>query len=306
MAVVINTNVDALKIQNYLSSATSKMSTTMQRMSSGLKVLSAKDDAAGTVIAARMEVQLDGNKTAQNNVQNANSMLKTTEGNLTVVEDNLVRIRDLTLQAKNGTYSTEEIQAMQDEVEERIQEIDRISTSSKFSSLQLFGETDKDGKLTGLAKEGATFQVGPDADYDNVIKASEELFQSVKFTALVAGLSENAKFNLTKMSAGYDEDNKIQGSVENSFAKAVQALDEAIDSITDRQSIIGSAENRLDSALQTLETQFENLSSAKSVILDADVAAEASDFTQYSILQQVSTSLLAQANQAPAIALSLI
>ena len=95
----------------------------MQKMSSGMKILSAKDDAAGTVISAKMQVQLNGNKIAQTNVQNANALLSTAEGNLDVVEDNIQRIRDLTLQAKNGTYSDEEIQAMQDEVEQRIKEI---------------------------------------------------------------------------------------------------------------------------------------------------------------------------------------
>ena len=133
MAVVINTNVDSLKIQNLLTSSTNKMSQSMQRMSSGLKILSAKDDAAGSVISSRMQVQLNGNKIAQNNVQNGNAMLSTVEGNIDVVLDNVSRIRDLTLQAKNGTYSKEEKQAMQDEVAERVAEIDRISNSSKYS-----------------------------------------------------------------------------------------------------------------------------------------------------------------------------
>ena len=127
MAVVINTNVDSLKIQSLLTNSTSNMSNAMQRMSSGLKILSAKDDAAGTVISAKMQVQLNGNQIAQKNVQNANALLSTAEGNLDVIQENMVRIRDLTLQAKNGTYSKEEIKAMQDEVDERMAEIDRRS-----------------------------------------------------------------------------------------------------------------------------------------------------------------------------------
>ena len=112
MAVVINTNVDAIKIQNILSGSTSGLSQAMERMSTGLKINQAKDDAAGTVISARMQVQLNGNKIAQNNVQNANALLATAEGNLDVVEENVSRIRDLTLQAKNGTYSDKEKEAM--------------------------------------------------------------------------------------------------------------------------------------------------------------------------------------------------
>ena len=299
MAVVINTNVDSLKIQNLLSNSTSKMSNSMQRMSSGLKILSAKDDAAGTVISAKMQVQLNGNQIAQKNVQNANALLSTAEGNLDVIEDNIIRIRDLTLQAKNGTYSAEEIQAMQDEVSERIKEIDRINDSAEYSSLKLFGGD--------LATKGATFQVGSNDGVDNTIKADGALFKDVTFSAL----SGAKKFNLTDL-ANTDFGANNAGATatdangETKFDTAIRALDNAVDEITNRKSIIGSAGNRMDSALNTLTTQYENLSSAKSIITDADIAAEASNYTQQQILQQVSTSLLAQANQAPSIALSLI
>jgi len=303
MSVVINTNVDSLKIQANLTHATSKMSTSMQRMSSGLKVLNAKDDAAGCVIAARMAVQMEGNKIAQTNVQNGTAMLATAEGHLSVVEDNLSRIRDLTLQAKNGTYSAEEIKAMQDEVSERIAEIDRVSKSSKYSSLKLFDEG-------ALQKDGATFQVGANSTDDNTITADKELFQKVEFYDLIDknnkfspvkakikekydDIEEGKEFDLTKMSA-------------TQLAAAINALDDGLDNLTSRRSIIGSAQNRLESALDTLTTQFENLSSAKSLIMDSDIANEASEYTQQNILQQVATSLLAQANQAPAVALSLI
>ena len=298
MAVVINTNVDSLKIQSLLSTSTTNLSNSMQRMSSGLKILSAKDDAAGTVISAKMNVQLNGNKTAQNNVQNANALLSTAEGNLDVIQDNISRIRDLTLQAKNGTYSEEEIQAMQDEVAERIAEINRIDSSAEYSSLKLFGGD--------LATNGVTFQVGANAGVDNTISADKALFEEVTFTALTGSL---AAFDLTTIAQNggtYTADNATKEAGENDFDVAIKALDNAIDNITNRKSIIGSAGNRMDSALSTLTTQYENLSSAKSIITDADIAAEASNFTQQQILQQVSTSLLAQANQAPSIALSLV
>ena len=305
MAVVINTNVDSLKIQSLLSNSTSKMSQTMQRMSSGLKILSAKDDAAGTVISAKMQVQLNGNQIAQKNVQNANALLSTAEGNLDVIQDNISRIRDLTLQAKNGTYSTEEISAMQDEVEQRVAEINRINNSAEYSSLRLFG----DGGDTPdeLAKNGATFQVGADAGVDNTITADKSLFAKVTFSAMtkIGDKTFNLK-DIAKNDATFSVTGIAKGAGETDFDVAIKALDNAIDNITDRKSIIGSAGNRMDSALATLTTQYENLSSAKSIITDADVAAEASNFTQQQILQQVSTSLLAQANQAPSIALSLV
>ncbi len=282
MAVIINTNVDSIKIQNCLTNATNGMASSMERMSTGLKVNSAKDDAAGTVISARMQVQLNGNQVAQNNVQNGTAMLSTAEGNLDVIQDNLSRIRDLTLQAKNGTYSDDEIQAMQDEVAERIAEIDRVSTSSKYSQLSLFEDT-------GLQADGITFQVGANSTDDNTISVSNAVFGSVKFEELTGV----ADFDLTTMSAA-------------ALKTAIENLDTGIDDVTSRKSLIGSAQNRLESALDTLTIQYENLSSAKSIITDADIASEASNFTQQSILQQVSTSLLAQANQAPSIALSLV
>ena len=308
MSVVINTNVDSLRVQSILSSATNKLSQSMERMSTGLKVNSAKDDAAGSVIAARMTSQMNGNKIAQNNVQNASAMLSTAEGHIDVVQENLSRIRDLTLQAKNGTYSTAEKQAMQDEVEQRIAEIGRVSESSKYSSLKLFDNNT-------LGTTGVKFQVGANADSNNQIEANANLFKAVDFKSLIgkSGTDDAEGFDFAEAKAKYhitgDDDTKAFDLTKLSaghLTQAVKALDKGIDNLTSRKSIIGSVQNRLESALSTLTTQYENLSSAKSIITDADIASEASTYTQQSILQQVSTSLLAQANQAPSIALSLI
>ena len=294
MSVVINTNVDSIKIQNCLTSSTNKLSSSMERMSTGLKVNSAKDDAAGVIIAAKMKVQLSGNQIAQNNVQNGNALLSTAEGNIDVILENMTRIRDLTLQAKNGTYSQTEIDAMDAEVSQRIAEINRIASSSKYSSLQLF-----DGKLKD---EGAILQVGANGEDNNTITADKKIFDKVTFSALTT--VEAADFKLKDFER--TGEGVTPAGVKSSFSSIISKLDVAIDNITTRKSLIGSAQNRLDSALNTLTTQYTNLSSAKSIITDADVASEASKYTQSSILQQVSTSLLAQANQAPSIALSLV
>jgi len=301
MAVVINTNVDSIKIRNILTNSTSGMSKSMERMSTGLKINSAKDDAAGTKISARMNVQLSGNRIAQQNVQNATALLSTAEGNLDVVQDNLARIRDLTLQAKNETYSDDEIQAMQDEVDQRIAEINRISESSKYSQLKLFEDD------TATLTNGATFQVGADGAKNNTIDADASIFGKVQFSVLTGIDSFNLK-SLTAQQATGTIASKVPETpaTVSDFETAITYLDYAIDNVTTRKSEIGSAMNRLDSALNTLTTQHENLSSAKSIITDADIAEEASTFTQNQILQQVSTSLLAQANQAPSIALSLV
>ncbi len=302
MSVVINTNVDSIKIQGILTSSTDKLSQSMQRMSTGLKINSAKDDAAGTVIAAKMNVQLNGNEIAQKNVQNANAMLSTVEGNIDVISDNVSRIRDLTLQAKNGTYSDDEIQAMDDEVQQRISEINRIHSSSQFSSLNLFSDQE-------LGTKGVKFQVGSNAGEDNTITAAGSIFKSVEFSA-VSGLQNFSLKGLKAadptVTASGSGQTAQKATGDDSFDLAVRALDIAIDDLSARKSEIGSAGNRLDSALSTLSTQYENLSSSKSLITDADIASEASNYTQSQILQQISTSLLAQANSAPSVAMSLI
>ena len=165
MSVVVNTNIDSIKIQNRLTNSLSKMSTSMQRMSTGLKVNSAKDDAAGTVISARMKVQISGNNIAQNNIQNANAMLSTVEGYLDTVQDNLTRLRDLMLQTKNDTYSVDEIKAMQDEFHQLAQEIDRIYYSAEYSGIRLFESGNPD----------IVFQVGADGDENNTISADADI-----------------------------------------------------------------------------------------------------------------------------------
>ena len=288
--MVINHNLSAMYSSRIEGINSKNLQSTMEKLSSGERINSAKDDAAGTVISARMNVQLEGNQICQNNIQNANSLLSTAEGNIDVVLDNVTRIRDLTLQAKSGTYSTDEIGAMQKEVKERLAEIDRVSNSAKFSQLSLF----EDDTIKG---SGITFQVGQNADAtnktDNVITANQDIFGSLKFSALT---KVDGAFNLAEISSGSYTD----------FNTALTKLDSAITNLTGRKSLIGSAQARLTSALDTLTTQYTNLSSAKSIITDSDIASEASKFTQNQILQQVSTSLLAQANQAPSVALSLV
>jgi len=281
MSIIVNTNVDSLKVQNSLISSTNNLSKAMERMSTGLKINNAKDDAAGTMIAAKMDVQLDGNKICQNNIQNGNNLLSTTEGNLDEVQENLTRIRDLVLEAKNGTYSDTEIEAMDMEVQERISEINRISESAQYSDAKIFG-------TNGQYASGVTFQVGANAGDENTITAGADIFESVEFSSL-SGITGG--FTLSKTTA-------TDANLDN--------LDDAINNLTTRKAKIGAAGVRLDSALTTLETQYTNLSSSKSVITDADIAEEASNYTNASILQQISTSMLTQANQTPSIALSLV
>ena len=166
MAIVVNTNVDSLKVQRNLNSATTSMSKAVERLTTGLKINQAADDAAGLVIAKGLEAQQRGSVVAQNNAQTGINLLQTAEGNLNVIQEHLLRIRDLTLQAMNGGYSAEEVKAMEDEVVERTAEIDRISNAAKFNEFQLFPVGGADPLV---------LQIGAQSD-----KATNTIYRNIK------------------------------------------------------------------------------------------------------------------------------
>ena len=139
MAIVVNTNVQSIQVQNNLNRVTDAMNTAMERMTTGSKINSAADDAAGLVISKGIEVQTRGTAVAKSNDQSGVNLLQTAEGNLAVMQDNFMRIRDLTLQAMNGGQTDDQLQAMQEEAQASLAEIDRIATGAKFNPLDLFG-----------------------------------------------------------------------------------------------------------------------------------------------------------------------
>ena len=286
MAIVVNTNVQSIQVQNNLNRVTDAMNTAMERMTTGSKINSAADDAAGLVISKGIEVQTRGTQVAKSNAQSGTNLLQTAEGNLSVMQDNFMRIRDLTLQAMNGGQTDEQLQAMQEEAQARLAEIDRIATGAKFNTFDLFGGETHDG-----ADEKVTLQIGTGSDSaTNTIEISG-VFNNAQVSALTGGGAFTSEFVGTDLTAMQDQLDK---------------LDEAITEISTRRGTIGSTINRLDSAMDQLDTQYENLSAANSRITDADIATESSNYIKNQILQQASASLLTQANQQPNIALSLI
>ena len=293
MAIVVNTNVQSLQVQNNLNRVTDAMNTAMERMTTGSKINSAADDAAGLVISKGIEVQTRGTSVAKSNAQSGINLLQTAEGNLAVMQDNFMRIRDLTLQAMNGGQTDDQLQAMQEEAQARLAEIDRIATGAKFNTFDLFGGSDhtKSGTDTEVTLQIGT---GSNSDVDTITISNvfddahvSTLTGTGAFTSKFAGFASQAA-GLTEMQAQLD------------------ALDTAITEISSRRGTIGSTTNRLDSAIDQLDTQYENLSASHSRITDADIATESSNYIQNQILQQASASLLTQANQQPNIALSLI
>ena len=158
MAIIVNTNMSALKTQKNLNNASNSLQTALERMSTGLKINKAADDAAGLYVATNLNTQISGSKVAKNNISTGNNVLSTLEGDLDVILDNLNRIRDLSVQAANSIYDESAMGAMKDEIDQRLQEIDRISLASNFNGLQLLA-----GKGQ-LADNGLRLQVGANAD----------------------------------------------------------------------------------------------------------------------------------------------
>lgn len=277
MAITVNTNIPSLTAQHSLNSATNKMNTAMERMSTGLRINSSKDDAAGMAVSNKLDYKVSSLAVAQDNAQMGASMLDTMEGVMGVINDNLTRIRDLTEQAANGTYGTDAMTAIKTEVNARLAEIDRVANSAEFNGKKLL-----DGSLTN----GVNLQVGINNDTNSTITLEAALFQNCTKTGL--GLSD------------------VTWSTDADAKGFLTTIDAAIKSVTDAKTKIGGKQAAITSAIETANVMATNLTSASSLIKDADIAEESSNYIKQQILQQTSASLLATANQAPSIALNLV
>lgn len=286
MALTINTNLGSLIVQKNLDKATKSLNQAIERMTTGSKINSAKDDAAGYAVATKMDTQLGSISVAQDNVAIGGSMLSTLESNYDLITTHLQRIRDLTEEAANGTYGQDSIDAIKAEVTARMAEIDRIAASSEFNGLKLM-----DG-AGNPSKNGVTLQIGIDSSANSRLALDKELFGDAKAATLME--VDAATFQGYYTAGGAD------------YGTALDAIDKALSAVTTRQTNIGAVQNRLESAAEALEVQYSNVTSSLSTIKDADVAKESSEYIKAQILQQASASLLSTANQTPSIALNLI
>lgn len=280
MGITVNTNMQALRIQHNLDAATAKMNTSMERMSSGSKINSAKDDAAGLAVSTTLKNTISSSKVAADNVHIGSDMLSSIEGTLNVISDNLGRIRDLTEQASNGTYSTDDLSAIASEVSKRITMVDNLAQSTSFNGIKL---------LDGSATAGITLQIGTGSNAVDKLTLDSSIFAGVTMSSTLSGLS-------AAISAG-------SPAATSAF---LATIDAAVKNMTTRVTSIGAAQNQLAAVGDGLQVQTQNLTSALSTIKDADIAHESAAYVQQQILQQASASLLTQANSAPQIALTLI
>ncbi len=273
MGLRVNTNIMSLSAQRNLESVTDRLSDNYRRLSSGLRVAQAADDPAGLGISERMRAQIRSLGQAGRNAQDGVSLVQSAEGALAEVSSNLDRMRELAIQAANGTYSDEDRGIIDVEFQELIEEIDRISATTSFNGTQLL-----DGSQASVP-----IQVG--------FEAGETIAIDLVDTSSV-GL-------------GIDTDPFDVSSLDNANA-VLDGIDAATDVVNRVRGDLGSMQNRLESTLRTIRNVSENLSSAESRIRDVDIATETADLTRNSIMQQAAVSVLSQANTQPQIALSLL
>ena len=278
MALTINTNLGSLIVQRNLADATEALNRSIERMTTGYKINSAGDDAAGYAVATKMDTQLSSISVAQDNVAIGSSLLSTTESNYDLIVTHLQRIRDLTEEAANGTYGQDSIDAIKAEVTARLEEIDRIAASTEFNGIKLL-----DGSAGAI-----NLQIGIDSTANSQLSLDANLFSDSSAEQLMGVTQTNFLNYFTVGGTNYDD--------------ALNAIDDALNEVTSRQTNIGAIQNRLDSAADALDVQYSNVTSSLSTIKDADVAAESSEYIKAQILQQASASLLSTANQTPSIA----
>ena len=283
MSLVVNTNIASLNAQRNLATSGSQLATTLQRLSSGLRVNSAKDDAAGLAVSQAFTAQIRGNTQAVRNANDGISLGQTAESALGQIGSNVQRIREIAVQAANGTISNSNRSQLQKEVDQLTQEISRTVATTNFNGTNL---------LSGA--NSLTFQVGADGATNNQV--------SLTTTNLaVSGSGGLYTFNATLTNTG-----TVDVTTQAAASAALANLDTDITQVTTQRATFGSVQNRFEAVISNLQNYVENLQSARSRILDTDFAAETANLTRGQILQQAGVAILSQANSLPQTALSLL
>jgi len=273
MSQSINTNMAALSAQRHLQATQSSLATSMERLSSGLRVNSAKDDAAGIAIASRIESQIRGQNVAIRNANDAISLAQTAEGAIGKVSDMLQRMRELAVQAANVTNSTADRVSLDGEFQQLSSEITRTISSTRFNGISVIG--------TGAGTQA--FQVGENSG-DQISVVTRDLSAN----GAVTGVQANA---ITTAAAA---------------STAMANIDTALSTVNAERAVYGAAQNRFEAIVATLQISVANNAAARGRVMDADFATETANMSRAQILQQAGTAMLAQANQAPQQVLQLL
>jgi flagellin len=280
MSLTINTNIASIDAQRNLSGSQMSLATSMQRLSSGLRINSAKDDAAGLSIAERMNSQVRGMNVAIRNSNDGISLAQTADGALAQVGNSLQRMRELAVQARNSTNSSSDKDSLNKEFSQLQSEITRVLGGTTFNGKHMLG-----ADATTLQ-----FQVGANTTADDTV--------SIKTVNMVTDSTMTA---VTASSAAIDStaDSSAIGTV-------IDNIDKAINDVNDTRATFGATESRFDSIISNLQSGVENQTAARSRIMDTDFAAETANMSRANVLQQAGTAMIAQANQQPQQVLTLL
>ena len=299
MALSIVTNVSAMMVRNNLNSATDSMTQALERMTTGYKVNSAKDDAAGYNIIDSMSSKIGSFDVAGNNAQIGIDMLTTTEENYALITDHLSRIRDLTEQAANGTYSTESLVAINAEITARLNEIDRVARTAEYNGMYLM----TDDTATQIVDD-IRIQVGIYGDDSSGVTLEADLFSSATVEEILGDTVETLAQQFSGVDVTTAPDNPTK-TAENA-SQFLSVIDAAITDIAGRITDLGAAQNRLESAITAIDTNVMQLTNSRGTMRDADIAEESTSYISAQILQSAASTLLATANQMPSVAVQLI
>ncbi|MFG6416754.1 flagellin [Roseateles sp. DC23W] len=285
MPQIINTNLASLNAQRNTAMSQSSLSVSMQRLSSGLRVNSAKDDAAGLAIAERMNTQVRGMNVAIRNANDGISLAQTAEGALSKVGDSLQRMRELAVQSRNATNTSADRDSLDKEFGELAKEIQRVLGGTTFN-----------GKAVLAAESGTqTFQVGANTtDNDRIDITTTDMTTATEITT-VAGTDNTGASRAA-----------INGGTLTDIDTVITNIDLALDKVNGERATLGASQNRFDAVISNLQVAVENQSAARSRIMDADFAQETANLSRAQILQQAGNTMVAQANQLPQQVLALL
>ncbi|MBL0560683.1 flagellin N-terminal helical domain-containing protein [Aeromonas hydrophila] len=300
MGMFINTNVSSLNAQRNMMNSSKSLDTSYTRLASGLRINSAKDDAAGLQISNRLTSQINGLDQGNRNANDGISLAQTAEGAMDEVTGMLQRMRTLAQQSANGSNSAKDREALQKEVDQLGAEINRISTSTTFAGTKLL-----DGTFSGV------FQVGADAQQTISFGLDQSMGFSVSGIAKAAGTAVDmgtvigSAFDVTAIFASGSAGG-ISISSQSNAQNVLAAADLMLAVVDGKRAELGAVQNRMDSTIRNQANISENVSAARSRIRDADFAIETANMTKQNILQQAASSILSQANQRPQSALQLL
>ncbi len=273
----INHNIPALNAHRMLNRNSNASSSVLERLSSGKRINRAADDAAGMAISEKMKSQINGLKMASRNSLDGVSLIQTAEGAMKEVHSMLQRMRELAVQASNGTYNEDDLTAVQNEISELVEEIDNIAETTQFNGKKIC-----DGSISG----DISLQIGANKD-----ETMEFQLVNIKASGLGSSGLKITDINIT---------------TNDEASEAITIIEDAIKQISDGRSTLGALQNRLEHTIANVDNASENLTAALSRIEDIDMALEMSEYTKYNVLIQAGTSMLAQANQRPQSILQLL